>query len=127
MTFNNSGKINAGVLNQVEGDLYNTGGQWAAGANTLALGAAADLRRVLTAMPAHRSTAGQIRQLLDEVDVGMKAPESEKGRVAGALERLTRLLSAVGAFVTGGAALIGPLQALARWLGPLGMPILHLL
>jgi len=43
------------------------------------------------------------------------------------LERLTRLLAAAGSLATSGAALLGPLHALAGWLGALGGPILALL
>jgi hypothetical protein len=37
------------------------------------------------------------------------------------------LLTAAGSLATGGTALVGPLHALASWLGAIGEPVLHLL
>ena len=62
------------------------------------------------------------RQLAEiEAAVGSVTPEPE--RVAGPLERLTRLLVAAGPI----AAAVGPLQTLAAWLGQLGAGVLRLL
>jgi hypothetical protein len=125
MTFNNVGPVNAGVFNQIAGTQYNTGGQNVAFAPIQgARDASADLRRVLTPVPGHNKAAAEILAQLDELDAGLLRPEPEKGRVARALERLTRILMAIGAR---GAALIRPLTFLAQWLGPLGGPILQLL
>jgi hypothetical protein len=61
------------------------------------------------------------------MDEALRTGRPDKPRFAGALERLTRLLAAAGSLASGGAALIGPLHALAGWLGALGGPILALL
>jgi hypothetical protein len=61
------------------------------------------------------------------MDAALQAEQPDRPRFARVLERLTRLLAAAGSLASSGAALIGPLHALADWLGALGGPILALL
>jgi hypothetical protein len=60
---------------------------------------------------------------LDEIDAAVGSARPEPERVAGPLEKLTRLLVAAGPI----AAAVGPLQTLAGWLGQLGSGVLRLL
>src|SRR5689334_5056189 len=62
-----------------------------------------------------------------EIEVAMQSPQPNKSRIAGILERLTRLLVAAGSLTTASTSIIGPLQTLAAWLGHLGVPLLGLL
>ena len=47
--------------------------------------------------------------------------------MAGHLERLVGILRQTGALLTAGAAIAGPLQSLATWLGPAGVALAGLL
>jgi hypothetical protein len=62
---------------------------------------------------------------LDSLDEEVARPEPDREAVAGRLGRITRLLSSAGALATASTGLIGPLGALAGWLGALGQPILR--
>jgi len=55
------------------------------------------------------------------------APQPDKHRAVGPLKRLVKLLADAGSLATAGAALLGPLQTLAGWLGAHGAAILSLL
>jgi hypothetical protein len=127
MTFN-IGSQSGGVINNVQGDQNITGGQHGTLVTT------ADARQALGSLGQAVATAGldktaaaQAHAELAEMDTTLRAEQPDRSRFARALERLTRLLAAAGSLVTSGAALVGPLQALAGWLGALGVPILHLL
>jgi hypothetical protein len=127
MTFNIDNQ-NANQINNVEGDQYLYGGQHGAIVTTHdARRLAADLRRALPSSALGRRDAGAARVAIDEVEAGLADPKPDRSRVAGGLERLTRLLSATGALVGAGAALVEPLRGLAGWLGALGAPVLALL
>lgn len=69
----------------------------------------------------------QARAHLDEAEAAMSEPSPAKPAVADRLRQLTHVLVAAGGLATAGGALLGPLGALAGWLGGLGMPILDLL
>jgi hypothetical protein len=127
MTFN-IGNMHANQINNVEGNQYLYGGQHGVVVTTQhARSAAADLRRALPAAALDRRDAGAARAAIDEVEAGLAGPQPDRPRVAGGLERLTRLLSAAGALAGAGATLVEPLRSLAGWLGELGMPVLALL
>ena len=88
------------------------------------------VRQLQSALPSariDRATKAATLAQVAEIDAAMRAPRPDKPRIADALKRLTRLLTAAGSLTTAGAALIGPLHALASWLGALGDPILGLL
>ena len=73
------------------------------------------------------ATAAQARVHVAEIDAAVHAPEPDKRRAARPLKRLVELLANAGSLATAGAALIGPLQTLAGWLGAHGAAILGLL
>ncbi|KAB7741965.1 hypothetical protein GA707_17385 [Nostocoides sp. F2B08] len=128
MTFN-IGSQNAGVVNNVAGNQRIEGGQYGTLVTTEdALHAVSDLRAALDRVTLDQNTAVVANEHVDEIESELHSePEPDRARVAQALERLTRLLTAAGAVATAGAALLGPLQALAGWLGGLGAPVLALL
>ena len=127
MTFN-IGSQTAGVINNVQGDQQITGSQQGVAVTAEdARQALGNLRQAVAGAGLDETTAAQARAHLAELDTTVRAAQPDRSRFARALERLTRLLAAAGPLATAGAALAGPLQALALWLGALGEPILHLL
>jgi hypothetical protein len=127
MTFNIGGQ-NAGIINNVAGDQHITGQQYGTLVTTEdARRALGDLRGAVTTAGLGRDTAADAHAQVVEMDETLRAEHPDKSRFARALERLTRLLAAAGSLASGGAALLGPLHALAGWLGALGGPILALL
>jgi len=86
-----------------------------------------ELRSALAAVKLDQFAAAKTRTQITEIDTAMHVPQPDKSRVADMLKRLTGLLVASGSLTTAAAAIIGPLQTLASWLGTLGAPILHLL
>jgi hypothetical protein len=127
MTFN-IGSQSGGVINNVAGDQHITGQQHGTLVTTEdARRALGELRQAVTTAGLDRPMAAAADAQVAEMDETMRAERPDKPRFAGVLERLTRLLSAAGSLATSGAALIGPLHALAGWLGALGGPILALL
>jgi len=127
MTFN-IGSQSGGVINNVAGDQHISGQQHGTLVTTEdARRAVGDLRHAVTAAGLDQATAGAAHTQVAEMDETLRAERPDKSRFARALERLTRLLGAAGSLVTSGAALLGPLHALAGWLGALGGPILALL
>jgi hypothetical protein len=127
MPFNINNQHAGGNINNVEGDLYVTGGQHGVLITVDdARQAARALRTVVRAAPLGTDAATAAHEV-EEIEVGLAAPQPDRSRLATALERLTRLLGATGALATAGAALVAPLQTLAAWLGPMGAPVLGLL
>jgi hypothetical protein len=127
MTFNIGGQ-NAGIINNVAGDQHITGQQYGTLVTTEdARRALGDLRGAVTTAGLGRDTAADAHAQVAEMDETLRAEHPDKSRFARALERLTRLFAAAGSLASGGAALLGPLHALAGWLGALGGPILALL
>ena len=68
-------------------------------------------------------TTAEASHQLDEVEAELRSRQPDPERVAGQLEKLTRLLVAAGPL----AAAAGPLQTLANWLGTFGSAVLRLL
>lgn len=64
---------------------------------------------------------------LDDVETEMKRPAPRKVVVARGLKKLTDVVLSAGALANAGAAVAGPLGAVAGWLGGLGKPILDVL
>jgi hypothetical protein len=127
MTFN-IGSQSGGVINNVAGDQHITGQQHGTLVTTEdARRTLGDLRHAVTAAGLDQATAAAAHTQVTEMDETLRTERPDKSRFAGALERLTRLLAAAGSLATSGAALLGPLHALAGWLGALGGPILALL
>lgn len=127
MTFN-IGNQSGGQINNVAGDQYISGGQHAIVISTAdARDAAEALSRALSRTALTRRQAAAADTAAVEIEAGMQAEQPDRHRVAAALERLTRLLSAAGALATAGTALLDPIRALAGWLGAMGSSVLHLL
>lgn len=127
MTFH-IGSQTAGTVNNVAGDQTVHGGQHGSVMTDLqALEAVVRLRAALTSLPLEGATAAEAVAAVDEVDRELRAPEPDRSRVAGQLERLTRTVSAAGGLAGAGAALAAPLHALAAWLGPLGAHLVQVL
>jgi hypothetical protein len=118
------GTQNAGVVNNVAGDQHITGGQH---------GTLVTTPEVLQALQALRATVATVHLdasarkeaicQLDEIDAAAKRARPEPEKIAGPLEKLTRLLVAAGPI----AATVGPLQTIAAWLGNVGAGVLRLL
>lgn len=64
---------------------------------------------------------------LDQMARDLDTPHADKEDVRERLTRVTSILKEAGALAGAGAALVGPLSAVAQWLGPLGTSVLHIL
>jgi hypothetical protein len=118
----------AGVINNIDGDQVIHGGQHGTLVTSEdARRAVHDLRDALAAAALDGATAAEARARVAEIDAEVHAPEPDKRRAAGPLKRLVKLLADAGSLATAGAALIGPLQTLAGWLGAHGAAIIGLL
>ena len=116
------------VINNVDGDQMVYGGQHATVVTSEdARRAVHDLRDALADAALDDATVAEARARLAEIDAAVHAPEPDKRRAAGPLKRLVKLLADAGSLATAGAALIGPLQTLASWLGAHGAAILSML
>jgi hypothetical protein len=118
----------AGVITYVEGNQVVYGGlHGSVVTDDEAWRAVGELREALTSVPLARHPAAEARAQVAELDAAVRAPRPDKGRAADVLRRLTELLARAGSLTTAGAALIGPLQTLACWLGAHGAAILGML
>jgi hypothetical protein len=118
------GTQNAGVVNNVGGDQHITGGQQGTLVVTPQVREALDaLRSAVASADLDGRQGREATRQLDEIEVVVGSATPEPERVAGPLEKLTRLLVAAGPI----AAAVGPLQTLAGWLGQLGAGVLRLL
>jgi hypothetical protein len=118
----------AGVINYVEGNQVVSGGvQGSVVTDDAARQAVRELRRALSSTPLDGPRAAEARAQVTELDAAVRAPQPDKRRAADTLKRLTDLLVGAGSLATAGAALIGPLQTLATWLGAHGAAILSML
>jgi hypothetical protein len=117
-----------GVINNVDGDQVIYGGQNGTAVTSQdARRAVRDLRDALASAALDGATSAQVRAQVAEIDAAVHAPKPDKGRAAAPLKRLVELLADAGSLATAGAALAGPLQTLASWLGAHGAAILSLL
>ena len=128
MSFN-IGSQKAGIINNVAGDQRVVGGQHGTLVTTEdALNTVGELRAALDQVALDPETRAAAQGHVEEIESELQErPEPDRAKVAGVLERLARLLTAAGAVTTAGSALVGPLQALAGWVGALGAPTLALL
>jgi hypothetical protein len=116
------------VINNVDGDQVIYGGQHGTTVTSQdARRAVRDLRDALAGAALDGATAAQARAQVAEIDAVVHAPKPDKGRAAAPLKRLVELLADAGSLATAGAALVGPLQTLASWLGAHGAAIFSLL
>lgn len=127
MTFNVNSQ-NAAQINNVAGDQHISGGQHG---TVVTIGTARDaakaLRDAVAAAPLPDEAAEPARVLVEEMDAEMSKETPDPPTVADRGRRLVELLTSAGSLATAGAAIVGPLQTLATWLGHLGEPILRLL
>ncbi|MDR7185215.1 hypothetical protein J2X85_002249 [Microbacterium trichothecenolyticum] len=119
----------AAIVNNVEGDQHNYGGQTGVyrADPREALEALGDLRAALRELRLPAGAADEVDADLRRADDAISRRKPEPEEAAGALERLTQTLTNAGALAAASASLIAPLQALGRWLGPLGEKLLSLL
>jgi len=118
----------AGIMNISEGPMTFYGDQHAnVVTDESARQAVNELRGTLARVALDQPAAAMTRTQIAEIEVAMQSPQPNKSRIAGILERLTRLLVAAGSLTTASTSIIGPLQTLAAWLGHLGVPLLGLL
>ncbi|WP_406206744.1 hypothetical protein OH807_33430 [Kitasatospora sp. NBC_01560] len=125
----NIGSQQAGVINNVAGDQTVQGGQsghlTADGKDVRGL--VGELRTAVEDAQLPPAVVPEVRAELDSLDEEVARPEPDREAVAGRLTRITGLLTSAGALVAAGTSLIGPISALAGWVGALGRPILQAL
>lgn len=119
----NIGSQHAEQINNVAGD------QW----NQVTVGDD-EARRQVRSLRAALDRAGlppdvepRARAYLEDVEAEMRSPAPRKASVATGLKKLTDVVLSAGALASAGAAVAGPLGAVAGWLGGLGKPILDAL
>ena len=118
----------AGVITYIEGNQVVYGGlHGSVVTDEDAWRAVSDLREALTSVILDGPRAAEARAQVAELDGAVRARRPNKGRAADILRRLTELLAGAGSLTTPGAALMGPLQTLASWLGAHGAAILGML
>jgi len=112
----------------VAGDQTNIGGQQAFGAAEVDVRAVtAELRRQLGAVALPAQVGAAVLADAEAIDAEVRGRTPDRRSIADRLARLTQVLGSAGALATAGAALLGPLRALAGWLGVLGEPVRRLL
>ncbi|MFB7470825.1 hypothetical protein [Kitasatospora sp. NPDC056184] len=125
----NIGSQQGGVVNNVAGNQTVHGGQsghlTADGRDVREL--VGELRAAVDRAPLPPAVAPEVRSEIEALDTEVARPEPDREAVAGRLTRVTHLLTSAGALVAAGTGLIGPISALAGWLGTLGRPILQAL
>ena len=126
MTFN-IGSQSGGVINNVAGNQYVTGGQHGVVTREAAGAALRHIHDAVAAMPLDRTAAAQARNEIDEINRAVQGAEPDPSRTARSLERLTRILLAAGSLSSAGGALVTSLRTLVGWLGSVADPVLHLL
>ncbi len=117
-----------GNVSNVAGDMTVYGGQ-----RYTALPAAMirqeleNIHRIISAIELNPEARRTAVALLADAGRELGQPGCDAEKVARPVKRLAGLLSDIGAISAAGAALIGPLQAIASWLGPAGQAILHMI
>jgi hypothetical protein len=118
----------AGVITYVDGNQVVYGGlHGSVVTDEDARRAVGELREALTSVTLNGPWAAEAQAQVVELDGAVRAPRPDKSRAADILRRLTELLASAGSLTTAGAALMGPLQTLASWLGAHGAAILGML
>ena len=113
-----------GTINQAGRDIIAPG---AASSPVEALAAVAQIRAALNGVELPPEADQAARQELDAVEQELRKPEPDRDQVAGGLERATETLKTAGALAAAGAALVGPIGAVAGFLGPVGAAVLKLI
>jgi hypothetical protein len=123
----NIGNQSGGVVNNIVGNQYVSGGQHGIASIADARSAARALRAVIDRLELPGPVRDEARAEVLEVERELGADQPERARVASRLERLTNMLSRAGALAAAGAALTGPLTAIVQWLGEAATPLLRAL
>ena len=118
----------AGVITNIDGNQVIYGGlHGTVVTDEDAWRAVRELREALAGVALNGTQAAEARAQVAEIDAAVRAPRPDKHRAADTLKRLTELLAGAGSLTTARAALMGPLQTLATWLGAHGTAILSML
>lgn len=127
MSFNISNQT-GGVINNVAGNQQIYGDQrgQAIGPNTVRE-AVRKLRSAVDDAGLDPATSAAVSAGLGEIESEVQAREPDRSRVGEALEKVTGLLTSAGAIAVAGQALIGPIQAVATWVGSWGPAVAHLM
>lgn len=127
MSFN-IGSQTGGVINNVTGTQHISGGQQGqAVSDAAARSALVDLQAAVQEVSLPSGPVGTATAQLDEIKATLDSPKPDRSKVGAALEKLAALLIPLGAVTTSGAALIGPIQTLANWVGTWGPSVASLL
>ena len=130
MSFN-IGSQTGGVINNVAGDQYVSGRQSGVAVSLSdAQTAAQALQTALATADLSELSADQRAQLTTDADAivaEVHASDPPQESIRDRLARITSILRDAGALAGAAAAIVGPVTALAQWLGPLGASVLALL
>lgn len=130
MSFN-IGSQTGGVISNVAGDQYVSGTQSGVAVSLSDAQAAAHaLQAALAAADLPGLSPGQRAELTADADaivVEVSEPDPPQTSIRDRLARITGVLRDAGALAGAAAALVGPVTALAQWLGPLGASVLAML
>lgn len=130
MSFN-IGSQTGGVINNVAGDQYVSGRQSGVAVSLSdAQTAAQALQTALATADLSELSADQRTQLTTDADAivaEVHASDPPQESIRDRLARITSILRDAGALAGAAAAIVGPVTALAQWLGPLGASVLALL
>jgi hypothetical protein len=117
-----------GNVSNIAGDMTVYGGQHSVvGATDAIAGELASVRRVLAEHDLDQTVREQADGLMEEADRELNGPEPDADKIAGPIERLTKLLKDSGVMLAAGAALVDPIRSIASLLGVAGRAILHLI
>lgn len=127
MSFN-IGSQSGGIVNNVAGSQYNTGGQQgnAVGIRTVRQ-AVEQLRTAAQDAAPDGSTAASVTEHLDAIDAELAQEEPDRPKVGRALDKVAALLLSAGAVAGAGQALVAPVQTIASWVGSWGPQVAQLL
>jgi hypothetical protein len=81
------------------------------------------LRSALDLAPLTSTDKRLVERELDLVDRELRSPRPDRSDVAQRMSRVAEILKSAGALASAGAALLGPLGAIAGFLGPVGAAI----
>jgi len=117
-----------GNVSNVAGDMTAYGGQYyTAVPADMIKQELENIHRIISIMELSPEGRKRAAALLADADRELGQPGCDAEKVARPVKRLAGFLSDIGAIAAAGAALIGPFQAIASWLGPAGQAILHLI
>jgi hypothetical protein len=91
-----------------------------------ALVAAGHLRAALASLELAPAAWRTADEELAHVERELSSPDPDRADVARRLERFTAVVKAAGGLAAAGAAIAGPIGAIAGWLGPVGAGLLRL-